>query len=56
MELADPLIADLHGAVPAFDIAETGMLDYRTPDMFQDGAPLSLDAMVVMGPDMFRIA
>ena len=32
------------------------MLDYRTPDTFQDGATLSLDGMAALGPDAFRIA
>ena len=54
MELADPLIPDLHGAVPAFDAAETGMLDYRTPDLFQGLHDLALDGAAALGPDVFR--
>jgi hypothetical protein len=56
MDIADRSMADLHGALPAFDGQATDMLDYRTPDLFQDGAQLSLDGMMALGPDAFRIS
>ena len=56
MDMADRPMPDLSGALPAFDSPAAVALDYRTPDMFEDGISLSLDGMAALGPDAFRIA